>query len=1141
METTEDLVEFLERALDGSARGRIVDIGEAWSIIKRDGELPENAPRFPETLDANLAEYGFMVLDAGLVLNSLERGHHDVARRAFVTSGRTLENLVRNADPEDPRRGFYRVVASAAHHLGSNAAISYALLEQVELANQNLNVAETCVVKLMLRDLKGVRDLAQDWLRDHRNQDDSISERLKNPDSDQDSEFALILISSVCKALANYEFALRTGESDFVKIADKILSDALNLAAETGIVSLWWIIRLTRYLLRDLWAQSLHVVLPENPPTGTSRTYTKFRTIFIASLYARKMAEIALWPSQIEAAKRAADPDDDLVVSLPTSAGKTRIAELATLTALSMGKRILVVTPLRALSAQSERSFRSRFAPLGVTVSSLYGKIGLDEGDASPLRHHQIVVSTPEKLDFALRTDPALIGDIGLIVLDEGHLIGPGKREIHYEVLVQRLLRCANDNELRIVCLSAILPSGEQLNDLTAWIRSGAEGKSIQSNWRPTRQRYGTLEWRRDAGRLNFTLESNGPFIARFIEQLPPRRRDRTGYPRNVKDVTLMSAWRFAKDGKRTLIFLTQANWVEGYGRRAIEFVEKGYLPSLFEETSCVRAATEIGAEWLGQDHPAVRCLRYGIAVHHGKLPSPFLREVERALASGAIKVTAASPTLAQGLNLNAAALLVPSLYRESKLISGNELANVAGRAGRAFVDAEGLILHVIRDKFSWRHDQWQKLVNGAKERSLMSGFLIVIHEVMKYLSRRGMLQNDEAYELLVNARTEWLGDPNGVERESLEDLVAKLDFIVFGLIDALDANDDDLPKLLDEALSGSLWARQVQRLNPDIKMVQMKVLNARARLIWNCTTIETRRGHFAMGVGLDTGLQIDKIADTLTEDLERADLAALQADTHTLHDSLARLATQLLVVRPFVPDARNALEGNWVWALRRWIEGASLADIGAESARLIEDAFTFRLVWALEALRARRVSGGGELDAEGVPGAAAACLDTGLPDYRMALLARGGLASREAARIVVEQCDPVFLDGREMREWLESENVADLSLRENWPSESTVVLWRRFRKEALISKERAWNISSRSYNVTEFDDVAVNGQMLFRVEADANGGPTLLVTPDFRVVGRLDTAIDIDPESVTYAEMDLDNRKAHISRIGPDTAAEAA
>jgi len=72
------------------------------------------------------------------------------------------------------------------------------------------------------------------------------------------------------------------------------------------------------------------------------------------------------------------------------------------------------------------------------------------------------VIATPEKLDFALRSDPSLIDDVGLIVLDEGHMIGPSEREIRYETLVQRLLRRADAAERRIVCLSAVLPSGDE-------------------------------------------------------------------------------------------------------------------------------------------------------------------------------------------------------------------------------------------------------------------------------------------------------------------------------------------------------------------------------------------------------------------------------------------------------------------------------------------------------------------------------------------------------------------------------------------------------------------------------------------------------------------------------------------------------
>uniref|UniRef100_UPI0025E04A11 DEAD/DEAH box helicase n=1 Tax=uncultured Rothia sp. TaxID=316088 RepID=UPI0025E04A11 len=75
-----------------------------------------------------------------------------------------------------------------------------------------------------------------------------------------------------------------------------------------------------------------------------------------------------------------ADPHN-MVVALPTSAGKTRIAELCILACLAAGKRVVFVTPLRALSAQTEVSLSSTFQPLGKTVSSLYGSIGVSDAD----------------------------------------------------------------------------------------------------------------------------------------------------------------------------------------------------------------------------------------------------------------------------------------------------------------------------------------------------------------------------------------------------------------------------------------------------------------------------------------------------------------------------------------------------------------------------------------------------------------------------------------------------------------------------------------------------------------------------------------------------------------------------------------
>jgi DEAD/DEAH box helicase len=285
---------------------------------------------------------------------------------------------------------------------------------------------------------------------------------------------------------------------------------------------------------------------------------------------------------------------DDLVVALPTSAGKTRVAEIAALMTLSTERRVLIVTPLRALSAHTERSFRKTFAPLGFGVSSLYGASSLSSGDEDALRSREIVIATPEKLDFALRNDASLIDDVGLIVLDEGHMIGPSEREIRYETLVQRLLRRADSANRRIVCLSAILPGGDELNDLTAWIRADQPGEPVRTDWRPTRHRFGTLTWSAREARLTLDLTQNGPFIDGFVKEKPARGKEKKPYPRKANHLALFAAWEFAGQGKRTLIFSTQANWVEGYGKCVIDLCKRGYLGSLLDDEAAIARALAV-------------------------------------------------------------------------------------------------------------------------------------------------------------------------------------------------------------------------------------------------------------------------------------------------------------------------------------------------------------------------------------------------------------------------------------------------------------------------------------------------------------------------------------------------------------------
>lgn len=1135
METVDELTTFLTDATVDGILGRLLYRGAAWSLMRENGVLPPNAPPLGATIETDLAEHGFALLRGAMALRA-QTGTSELTSKAFERAANAFEALVRNGDAESPDRGFRRTIAAAAYHLAGFSAVAYSLFNETT-GDLNTSPGETAIQHLILRDLGQLRGFVREWLDNDAHKDEQIAEVLRGEEPDVDEVLSTILNTTICRALAYFDFALETGETEPIETARALLDAAVSLADDAENIPLWWISNLCRHLVDDLWQHSLHENLPTEPPEGTEEKYPDLRRLFISSLYARKTSEVELWPSQREAARRSTDVTDDLVVALPTSAGKTRVAEIAALMTLSSARRVLIVTPLRALSAQTERSFRKTFAPLGFSVSSLYGASGLSAGDEDALRTREIIIATPEKLDFALRSDPSLIDDVGLIVLDEGHMIGPSEREIRYETLVQRLLRRTDAESRRIVCLSAILPSGEELDDLTAWIRSDEPGAPVLSDWRPTRQRFGTLTWRGQDALLRLDLNRNGPFIDKFVVQKPPRGREKLPYPRKTSHLTLFAAWEFAGQGKRTLIFSTQANWVEGFGKQVVDLCKRGYLKSLLEDEAPIARALEVGKEWLGEDHPAVVSLKAGVAIHHGRLPSPFLRELETLLSEGVLKVIVASPTLSQGLNLNAAVMLVPYLVRKGERIKGEEFANVAGRAGRAFVDVEGLIVHVMFDNIKWRKREWRELVASAKARTLKSGLIQIVAEILERLAREGVLERDDAWEYLANAREAWRspaeetavaerlaagaeydvddgeddgGDDEGetIDEEPLSQIVERLDATVFGLIEALDSDRADLPTLLDEALKGSLWARQIAREDEDIAPLHKKVFEARAELIWKSTTTEARRGHFAMGVGLEAGLAIDAMADELADLLDQADAAALSGDVGELFDALSGLGERLLFMRPFIPEKTNALPANWKDILHCWVSGDEVANIGPQNMRAVEEAFTYRLVWALEAVRTRRMSLG--WSPETVAGGAAAAVETGVPQFMMSMLIRAGLPSRRAAMAAIKDAEPAFVTPAEMRTWLESDEITAYTDAGDWPTPDTAALWARFRTEALSGGIQKWSVE---HYKRLLDTATAPPAGLYRIVTDDGDGRTWMATPDYqRVAAFKKSALDPKP-----------------------------
>ena len=1157
--TVEAIEANIRAALAPGFREQLLARGQARSIIWRDGVLPEDSPPFSPTLSYDLLSYGYSLLDLGIRLLELG-GNPDVARLAFENAAGAIEAVIAKGDPNDPARDFHNVVAASAYHLGRFSARAYSLL--LRTLEGNASRVERCLSLLMLRNVGGLRQLIADWRIIGEGDDQRLTEALESIDpqvtGDGDTATEVLdvldiaLTDNFMTAMSVNLLALERGDSALVEQAIIRLQQGLISSADLNFVPQWWAHKLAIHLLRDLWDTSFHVRLPLLPAQPQSPKWQELRRLYISVLYRRPKSEIDLWPSQLDAAVRAVGTNEDLVVSLPTSAGKTRIAELCILRCLASGQRVIFVTPLRALSAQTELALQRTFVPLGKSISTLYGSIGTGALEEDVLRKCDIVVATPEKLDFALRNDPSLINDVGLVILDEGHMIGLEEREIRYEVQIQRLLRRQDATQRRIVCLSAILASGDQLDDFASWLTRDRPDGLIQSDWRPTRLRFGEIAWHNQAGQLDIQVGAERPWVRKFLVAREPPLGQRTKlFPKDQRELCLAAAWRFIEDGQTVLIFCPLRKSVEPFAEAIVDLNKRGLLPSVLgDKEPALTTAFAIGREWLGQDHAILRCLKLGVAIHHGALPTPFRKEVERLLRDGILKLTISSPTLAQGLNLSATTLIFHGLERNRELIDVSEFKNVVGRAGRAYIDVEGLAVYPMFDNHWARQGKWRKLVADTAGRHLESGLVRLVATLLVRMQKKiGTNSLNDLVDYVVNNADAWKfhklpqesPDVSEFERRRWEGHLTNLDTAILSLLGEADVSDADIEVKLDEVLSSSLWERRLARRPENAKKIIKLTLHQRAKHVWQRSTAVQRRGYFLAGVGLETGHQLDTVASEAEQLLVDANGAILVGDTAAAIRSVTILAEKIFAIGPFIPDP---LPENWRAILEAWLSGEPMAHIANESEdevlQFIEGGLVYRLPWGMEAIRVRALAHDSTLES-GLSlkdielGVAVAAVESGTLNRAAALLIRAGFSSRLSAIKVIKDTSATFESPRQLREWLKSKDIVERTQGDpNWPTPETSQMWKAFVDGFTPPASKIWRPQSHDLSLDLMADAPpISTGMPVTIAHDDSG--TVVFSPDLQPIGRLKTPLNACRAGLLVATANAEKTSISAEYVGPN------
>ncbi len=348
---------------------------------------------------------------------------------------------------------------------------------------------------------------------------------------------------------------------------------------------------------------------------------------------------LELYPHQEEAILELLS-GSNVILATPTGSGKSLVALAAharSVAAHLAGRpgRSWYTAPVKALVSEKFFDLCRQLGPENV---------GLLTGDSAVNADAPVICATTEILaHLALKDGPE--ADVDTVVLDEFHYYGDPDRGWAWQVPLLELPQAS------FLLLSATLGDVRFFReDLTR--RTGRPTALVDDAVRPVPLRF---EYRRTL--LHHTIE----------ELL-------------TKDAAPMYLVNFSQ---KDAVAMASA---------------MASVTKLDDEAKAVVAA-ELGKAKIpaGFGRDLARLLRNGVGVHHAGMLPRYRRLVERLTQQGVLKVISGTDTLGVGVNLPIRTVILTRLYKydgvENRLLSAREFHQIAGRAGRAGYDTEGLVI----------------------------------------------------------------------------------------------------------------------------------------------------------------------------------------------------------------------------------------------------------------------------------------------------------------------------------------------------------------------------------------------------------------------------------------------------------------
>ncbi len=330
----------------------------------------------------------------------------------------------------------------------------------------------------------------------------------------------------------------------------------------------------------------------------------------------------------------------NVILATPTGSGKSLVALAAHARSVSGGGRSWYTAPVKALVSEKFFDLCRELGPENV---------GLLTGDSAVNPDAPVLCATTEILAHVALRDGAE-ADVETVVLDEFHYYGDPDRGWAWQVPLLELPQAS------FLLMSATLGDVAFFQEeLTR--RTGRPTAIVDDAVRPVPLRY---EYRRTL--LHHTVEDLLAADAAPLYIVNFSQKDAVAQASALASVTKLD------DEAKAIV---------------AEELARAKLPAGF-----------------GRD--LARLLRNGVGVHHAGMLPRYRRLVERLTQQGALKVVSGTDTLGVGVNLPIRTVVLTRLYKydgtESRLLTAREFHQIAGRAGRAGYDTEGLVVALAPD-----------------------------------------------------------------------------------------------------------------------------------------------------------------------------------------------------------------------------------------------------------------------------------------------------------------------------------------------------------------------------------------------------------------------------------------------------------